>query len=173
MTSHSDARSVRRLLLAGAAIASALLLTACNPGSGAVEDFPGLPVEDEATEAGGEETDLGGGTEEETDEDDAVEVPEPTGDEPYVQYLDDGGRLAITVWGSSTCPIVLTGLTVTAEAGEGNAVEAALPEEDAEPRPCTADYVPHTTVFWTPVDVTTTEPLQVTVGDAVVTVPIK
>ncbi|GAA1055952.1 hypothetical protein GCM10017608_13910 [Agromyces luteolus] len=163
----------RRLLLAGLAIASALVLTGCNPGSGAVEDFPGLPVaEEEATdEAGGEETNLGGGTEEETDEEDTIEVPEPTGDEPFVQYLDDGGKLAVTIWGSSTCPVVPTEITVLAEAGEGNAVEVKLPEP--ETGPCTADYVPHTTVFWTPVFTTTTEPLEVTIGDQVVTVPIK
>ncbi|GAA1062001.1 hypothetical protein [Agromyces bracchium] len=162
----------RRLLLAGLAIASTLLLTGCNPGSGAVEDFPGLPVaEEEATdEAGGEETELGGGTEEETDEEDVVEA-EPTGDEPYVQYLDDGGKLAITIWGSSTCPVVLTEITVLAEAGEGNAVEVLLPEPETQP--CTADFVPHTTVFWTPVFTTTTEPLEVTIGDQVVTVPVK
>ncbi|RXZ48148.1 hypothetical protein [Agromyces binzhouensis] len=163
----------RRLLVAGLAIASALVLTGCNPGSGAVEDFPGLPVAEEEAEgeAGGEETDLGGSTEEETDEEDVVDAPEPTGDEPYVQYLDDGGKLAITIWGSSTCPVVPTELNVVAEAGEGNAVEAVLPEP--ETRPCTADFVPHTTVFWTPVYTTTTEPLEVTVGDQVVTVPIK
>jgi hypothetical protein len=170
MTSRTD---VRRLLLAGLAVASALLLTACNPGSGVVEDFPGLPVLDEQAESEGEneETDLGGSTENELDEDDAVEVPEPTGDEPYVQYLQNGGRLAITIWGSSTCPVVPTELRVTAEAGEGNAVEAELPEP--EDGPCTADFVPHTTVFWTPVYVSTTEPLEVTIGDQVVTVPVK
>jgi hypothetical protein len=170
MTSRTD---VRRLLFAGIAVASALLLTACNPGSAAVEDFPGLPVVDEEVESEeeNEETDLGGSTEDEIDEDDAVEVPEPTGDEPYVQYLQNGGRLAITIWGSSTCPVVPTELHVTAEAGEGNAVEAELPEPEVGP--CTADFVPHTTVFWTPVDVTTTEPLEVTIGDQVVTVPIK
>ncbi|MGR0319304.1 hypothetical protein [Agromyces sp. ZXT2-3] len=173
MTVLTDVRRTRRLALAGAAIASVLLLTACNPGSGAVEDFPGLPVAEEEAEAeaGGEETDLGGSTEDQTDEEDTVEVPEPTGDEPYVQYLDDGGKLAITIWGSSTCPVVPTELKVVAEAGEGNAVEAVLPEP--ETGPCTADFVPHTTVFWTPVFTTTTEPLEVTIGDQVVTVPIK
>ncbi|WP_430647797.1 hypothetical protein [Agromyces sp. GXS1127] len=173
MTALADVRRVRRLALAGAAIASALLLTACNPGNTPVEDFPGLPVaEEEATqEAGGEETELGGSTEEETDEEDVVETPEPTGDEPYVQYLDDGGRLAITIWGSSTCPVVPTRIEVLAEAGEGNAVEAILPEP--ETGPCTMDFVPHTTVFWTPVFTTTTEPLEVTIGDQTVTVPVK
>ncbi|BDZ55442.1 hypothetical protein [Agromyces marinus] len=163
----------RRALLAGAALASVFLLTACNPGSGAVEDFSGLPVIDEQQEAEGEaeDTEAGGPTEDEVEEGDAEEVPEPTGDEPYVQYLQNGGQLAITIWGSSTCPVVATELLVTAEAGEGNAVKAVLPEP--ETGPCTADFVPHTTVFWTPVDITTTEPLEVVVGDATVTVPIK
>ncbi|GGI45512.1 hypothetical protein BCL57_001701 [Agromyces flavus] len=164
---------VRRLLLASAAVVSALLLAGCAPGPGPVENFPGLPVIDEEEVAAGdaEDTEQGGETEDETEEGSAEEVPEPTGDEPYVQYLQDGGRLAITIWGSSTCPIIPTELRVTAEAGEGNAVEAILPE--AEEGPCTMDFVPHTTVFSTPADVTTTEELEVTVGDAVVTVPVK
>ena len=165
---------VRRLLLATVAVASALLLAGCAPGSGPIEDFPGLPVQDEQVEAEGEveDTELGGETETEVDEGSAEEVPEPTGDEPFVQYLQDGGRLAITIWGSSTCPVIPTQLRVTAEAGEGNAVEAVLPQVDDD-RPCTMDFVPHTTVFSTPADVTTTEELEVTIGDAVVTVPIK
>lgn len=172
MAPHVD---VRRLPLAAAALASVLLLAGCAPGSGPVEDFAGLPVAEEEVEAEGEgeaeETDEGGPTEDEADEEDAEEAPEPTGDEPVVQYLNDGGRLAITIWGSSTCPVVPSELRVTAEAGEGNAVEAVLPEPPD--RPCTMDYTPHTTVFSTPADVTTTEPLEVTVGEQTVTVPIK
>ena len=41
---------VRRLLLATVAVASALLLAGCAPGSGPIEDFPGLPVQDEQVE---------------------------------------------------------------------------------------------------------------------------
>jgi hypothetical protein len=170
MSPHTD---VRRLLLATAAVAAALLLSGCAPGSGPIEDFPGLPVVEEETEAEGEaeDTEEGGPTEDEADEEEVEEEPEPTGDEPVVQYLNDGGRLAITIWGSSTCPVVPSELRVTAEAGEGNAVEAVLPEQPN--RPCTMDFTPHTTVFSTPADVTTTEPLEVTIGDQVVTVPIK
>ncbi|MGR0221199.1 hypothetical protein [Agromyces sp. ZXT2-6] len=170
MAPHTD---VRRLLLATAAVASALLLAGCAAGSGPIEDFPGLPVVEEETEAEGEaeDTEEGGPTEDEADEEEAEEEPEPTGDEPVVQYLNDGGRLAITIWGSSTCPVVPSELRVTAEAGEGNAVEAVLPEPPN--RPCTMDFTPHTTVFSTPADVTTTEPLEVTIGEQVVTVPIK
>jgi hypothetical protein len=170
MAPHTD---VRRLLLATAAVASALLLAGCAPGSGPIEDFPGLPVVEEDAEAEGEaeDTEEGGPTEDEVDEEEVEEEPEPTGDEPVVQYLNDGGRLAITIWGSSTCPVVPSDLRVTAEAGEGNAVEAELPE--LPDGPCTMDFTPHTTVFSTPADVTTTEPLEVTIGDQVVTVPIK
>lgn len=170
MAPHTD---VRRLTLAAAALASVLLLAGCAPGSGPVEDFAGLPVVEEDLEAEGaaEDTDEGGPTEDEADEEEAEEAPEPTGDEPVVQYLNDGGRLAITIWGSSTCPVVPTELRVTAEAGEGNAVEAVLPE--LPDGPCTMDFTPHTTVFSTPADVTTTEPLEVTVGEQTVTVPIK
>jgi hypothetical protein len=165
---------VRRLMLASAAVVSALLLAGCAPGPGPVENFPGLPELDEQGVAAGdaEDTEQGGETETEAEEGSAEEAPEPSGDEPYVQYLQDGGRLAITIWGSSTCPTIPTELRVTAEAGEGNAVEAVLPETDDD-RPCTMDFVPHTTVFSTPADVTTTEELEVTVGDAVVTVPVK
>jgi hypothetical protein len=42
------------------------------------------------------------------------------------------------------------------------------PEEEV----CTMDFVPHTTVFWTPLKVTN-EPLKVEVGDSAVTVPVK
>ena len=162
--------AVRRLPLAVAAMASVLLLAGCAPGSGPIEDYPGLPVIEEETDEGIDvesEDESGAEGEEEPEE----EVAEPTGDEPYVIWLRDGGRLAITIWGSSTCPVVPTELRVTAEAGEGNAVEAVLPEQPN--RPCTMDFVPHTTVFSTPMDVTTTEPLEVTIGDAVVIVPIK
>jgi hypothetical protein len=38
---------------------------------------------------------------------------------------------------------------------------------------CTADFVPHTTLFWTPTDVSTTEPLTVEVSGYEITVPIK
>jgi hypothetical protein len=143
---------VSRLLLIGTVFASALVLTGCAPGSGPVTDYPGLPVVNEELDPG-------------------VPIEEPTGDEPFVQYLGDGGRLAVTIWGSSTCPVVGKDLVVTAKAHEGNAVEVVLPEPGNGP--CTADFVPHTTEFSTPYDVTTTKPLEVTIGDAVVTVPIK
>jgi hypothetical protein len=127
-------------------------------------------VIEEETDEGADvesEDEAGAGGEDEPEE----EIAEPTGDEPYVVYLNDGGRLAITIWGSSTCPIVPTELRVIAEADEGNAVEAVLPEPPDGP--CTMDFVPHTTVFSTPMDVTTTQPLEVTIGESVVTVPIK
>ncbi|MEI5583893.1 MULTISPECIES: hypothetical protein [unclassified Agromyces] len=161
---------LRRVPLVAAALASVLVLAGCAAGSGPIEDYPGLPVIEEETDEGADvesEDESGAEGEEEPEE----EIAEPTGDEPFVIYLNDGGRLAITLWGSSTCPVVPTELRVTAEAGEGNAVEAILPEP--EDGPCTMDFVPHTTVFSMPMDVTTTEPLEVAIGDSVVTVPIK
>ena len=35
------------------------------------------------------------------------------------------------------------------------------------------DFAPYTTVFWTPLEVTTTEPLKVKVAGSTVTVPVK
>ena len=57
-------------------------------------------------------------------------------------------------------------------AGEGNRVAIDVvkrPENEA----CTMDLAPHTTLFWTPVEVTTTEPLTVEVLGTEVEVPIK
>ncbi|HKH09494.1 MAG TPA: hypothetical protein VKA62_11140 [Agromyces sp.] len=159
---------VGRLLLIATVFSSALLLAGCTPGSGPIDDFPGLPVVEEEEVEGGEAEEVVEGDEAEAE---TEEPAEPTGDEPFVQYLSDGGRLAVTIWGSSTCPVVATDVRVTAEQGAGNAVEVVLPEP--ENGPCTMDFVPHTTVFSTPYDVTTTEPLEVTIGDAVVTVPVK
>ena len=76
------------------------------------------------------------------------------------------------MYGSSTCPTVGKEIRVLEKAGEGNRVAIDLvqrPEDEI----CTADFVPHTTLFWTPVDVTTTEPLVVEVAGSEVQVPIK
>lgn len=163
MATLTDAR---RLSLAVVALASVFLLSGCMPGPGPIEDYPGLPVVEEETDEGADVE-----SEDEGEDGPEEEVAEPTGDEPYVRYLGDGGRLSITIWGSSTCPVVPSELRVTAKADEGNAVEAVLP--DPPNRPCTMDYTPHTTVFFTPMEVTTTKPLEVSIGDQVVVVPIK
>ncbi|MFK4728776.1 hypothetical protein ROT00_03730 [Agromyces mediolanus] len=142
---------IRRASLAAAALASVFLLSACAPGTSPVENFPGLP-ESEHGEAGHE---TGG-------EESALQA----------QWLELGGKLAVTTFGSSTCPIIGTDIKVIEPAGEGNTVEIVVPEQD-ETKPCTMDYVPHTTVFWTPMNVTTTEKLTVRLGEQQFVLPIK
>ncbi|WP_286307938.1 hypothetical protein [Agromyces mangrovi Wang et al. 2018] len=144
-----DRRMLRRTTAAlGIAAGALLLLAACNPGTSPVEDYAGVPEE----------------------YDRASEDPESTGMQVF--WLEEGGQLAVTIWGSSGCPWVGTDISVTAEAGEGNAVEITVPELPADTA-CTADYAPHTTVFWTPTYVTTTEPLEVTALEQTVTLPVK
>lgn len=134
-----------RLVLATAVAASALLLTGCSVTPTAPNaEYPGFP---EGVEAEGAEG------------------------EPQAAWLDYGQKIAITLFGSSTCPPIGNKITVLEEAFEGNAVGIEL--EPLPDRPCTMDYVPHTTVFWTPEDVTTTEPLLIAVQDQLIVLPIK
>lgn len=142
------ATSVRnRFVLATVVAASALLLTGCAPiGNTPTADFPGFPegvdVDSHASEG-----------------------------EPQAAWLGIGDKIAITIFGSSTCPYVGSAINVVKQAGEGNAVSIEVPPLPEQP--CTMDFVPHTTEFWTPQDVTTTEPLQITVMDQTIELPIK
>lgn len=152
----SSVRARRYGIAAVAAVASVLLFTACASGATPAEDYSGLPVSDHAGEADGHT----GGSE---------------GGEPEAlsaMWLHNGAQLAVTISGSSSCPSVGRQLRVLDRGGEGNRVAVDLVERDAD-EICTMDYVPHTTVFWTPLDVTTTEPLVVEVGGERVTVPVK
>lgn len=161
---------LRRVGLAAVALASVFLLSGCNPSGQAAENFPGLPVAEEAApvdvdpESGGEIDDA---AEEE------VEGPAfEESDEPQVAWWEEGGQLALVIYGSSTCPTVGQEIRVLEPAGEGNRVAIDLvqrPDDEV----CTMDFVPHTTIFWTPVEVTTTEPLVVEVAGFDVEVPIK
>ena len=143
---------LRRAGLVAVAVASVFLLAACEPPTGPAENYSGPPVE----ASDGEE----------------VEVPEGPDSEPTVIWINEGEQLAVTISGSSTCPVVGRDINVVKPAGEGNEVEIDLVERP-ENEVCTMDFVPHTTVFWTPPDVTTTEPLIVEVSGQSVTVPIK
>lgn len=145
---------LRRAGLAAAALASVFLLAACAPPTRAAENYPGEPVVEHAEE--GEHADEG----------------EHEEGAPQAAWLAQGGQLAVTIWGSSTCPVVGASIEVVEPAGEGNRVAIDLVERPADEM-CTMDLVPHTTVFWTPMNVTTTEPLVVEVQDAEVVVPIK
>ena len=135
---------MRARWLLGVVLVAPLLLTGCV---GSVENFSGVP-EDFAGEAGGE--------------------PD-SGLQAF--WLHEGAQLAITIYGSSTCPYVVSGITVVEKAGEGNRISADVPA--LPDRPCTMDYVPHTTVFSTPGTVTTTEPLTIEVQDNEVVLPVK
>jgi len=161
---------LRRVGLIAVALSSVFLLSACNPSGSAAEDFPGLPVEAEAApvdvdpESGGDISDAAEG--------EAEGEPFVESNEPQVAWWEEGGQLALVVYGSSSCPTVGKEVRVLEEAGEGNRVAIDLvqrPEDEV----CTMDIVPHTTLFWTPVEVTTTEPLIVEVAGSEVTIPIK
>ncbi|MFB9641570.1 hypothetical protein [Agromyces lapidis] len=143
---------LRRAGLAAAALASVFLLAACAPPTRAAENFPGEPVVEHGEEGGHEEENVDGA--------------------PQAAWVGQGGQIAVTIWGSSTCPVVGDDIRVLEPAGEGNRVAIDLVERPADEM-CTMDLVPHTTVFWTPMNVTTTEPLAVEVQDTEVTVPIK
>ncbi|WP_133161096.1 hypothetical protein [Microterricola pindariensis] len=136
----------RRLVLATVVAASALLLTGCAPiGNTPTGNFPGFP-----------------------------EGTEPSGDvtgEPQAAWVSEGDKIAITLFGSSTCPYIASTINVVKKADEGNAVSIEVPA--LPDQPCTMDLVPHTTEFWTPQDVTTTKPLQITVLDQTIELPIK
>ncbi|MFD4421856.1 hypothetical protein ACFWN7_10165 [Agromyces sp. NPDC058484] len=165
---------VHRAGLAVVALASVLLLTGCNPGGGAAESYSGLPVSDSAAAAEGEGGEAEGEGESAGHAGDAVHIDEEALAEgkPQVTWLNEGTQIALVMGGSSSCPPVGEQIRVLDEAGDGNRVAIDLvqrPEDEI----CTADFVPHTTVFWTPTYVTTTEPLEVEVAGNTVTVPVK
>jgi hypothetical protein len=164
---------VRRAGLVAAALASVFLLSGCNPSGEAAENFPGHPVAEEAEAVDVEEGADEAGDEGEADEEEAEEFdPMEPNDEPVAIWWAEGGQIAVTISGSSSCPVVGKAIRVLEPAGEGNRVAIDLvqrPEDEI----CTMDFVPHTTLFWTPTDVTTIEPLIVEVAGFEVEVPVK
>lgn len=160
---------LRRGLLAAAALASVFLLSACAPPHTPAEDYPGEPVVEHAVE----EDEAGEGETEADEEEAEAPAEEPAGaeGEPTAVWLAQGAQLGVTVWGSSTCPPVGTRISVVEPQFEGNTVAISL--KDYGDGACTMDLVPHTTVFWTPMNVTTTEPLTVQVAGTEVEVPVK
>ena len=142
------------------AVVGALSLAGCASPT-AIEDFSGLPQVPVAQAAGAEEE---AGAELED-----LEVDEG---ETVVVYLDYGDRLALVTWGSSTCPVVGSDIVVTEDQHSGNSVriETVPIPDDAV---CTMDFVPHTTIFGTPENTTTTQPLNVDVNGEEIVVPVK
>jgi hypothetical protein len=169
---------VKRLSFAALAAASVLLLAACAPiGNAPVANYQGVP-DLGAPAPAGEESDEGGSL---SADDEVPEVPEPEGEQrdlaaevmdgPVAAWLEEGAQLAVSIGGSSTCPYIGSAIHVIEGEGEGNTVRIDI--EPLPDRPCTMDFVPHTTVFWTPMDVSTTVPLTVQVMDQEITVPVK
>jgi hypothetical protein len=149
---------LRRVALAGAALASVFVLSGCNPPSSPAESYPGEPVVEHVVE----EDEEGAAEEEEH----AIEG------ETSAVWLQQGAKLAVTTWGSSTCPVVGTDIKVVEPAGEGNVVEIVTKEypEDAV---CTMDFVPYTTEFWAPTKVSATEVLTVRIQGEELEVEVK
>jgi hypothetical protein len=161
---------VRRVGLMAAALASVLLLSGCNPSGSPAENFSGLPVADEAAPIAEDPEE--GGDESDASEDEVEGEPFTETEGPQVAWWEQGGQIALVVYGSSTCPVIGERITVIDGAGEGNRVAIDVVKRD-ENEACTMDFVPHTTLFWTPVEVTTTEPLIVEVLGDEVEIPVK
>lgn len=145
-------RTAQRLALVGLAAAAIVSLTACAPvGNAAVTNYSGWPAVSMPGE-GGSGT-LADGT-------------------PHAMWLGEGDKFAVITYGSGNCPNVGTTVDVIAPAGQGNAVKVNT-EDQAKMPACTMDLVPHTTEFWTPQNIATTEPLKVEVNGSTITVPVK
>lgn len=141
---------MRKLVpLTVATLAAAFALTGCTV-TGPTENFSGLPDEEHIV------------TESEGGEDSGLRA----------FWLHEGAQIGVSISGSSTCPVIGSKISIVEPEGEGNTVEIATVPLPAD-QPCTMDFVPHTSVFWTPDFVTTTEPLTVRVGDQEVELPIK
>ncbi|WP_382303868.1 hypothetical protein [Herbiconiux sp. UC225_62] len=134
-------------LLALPVLAASLLLAGCTV-TGPTENFSGLPDEEHISQ-------------------------ESEGGDDGLQafWLEEGDSIAIAISGSSTCPVIGGHISVVEPAGEGNTVAiTTMPVSDG---PCTMDFVPHTSVFWTPSRVTPAEPLTIQVDGREVVLPVK
>lgn len=86
-------------------------------------------------------------------------------------WLEDGAEIALSIPSSSSCPTIGRALVVVKPAGEGNVV--SVQTEPPKSGPCTQDFSPHTTTYYTPGPVTTTRPLTIIVGANKVVLPPK
>jgi hypothetical protein len=134
-------------LLALPVLAASLLLAGCTV-TGPTESFSGLPDEEHVTQQAGSEED---------------------GLQAF--WIEEGDSIAIAISGSSTCPVIGGHISVIEPAGQGNTIAiSTMPLPD---RPCTMDFVPHTSVFWTPSKVTPAEPLTIQVDGREIVLPVK
>jgi hypothetical protein len=86
--------------------------------------------------------------------------PSSAGGAPFSVWLKKGTQFTITTYGSSTCPPIGTGLTVTGS----NKITIAIKTYPKD-KICTMDYAPHTTVFGTPGQVDPHKDAKITVQD--------
>ena len=152
------------------AVLAALALAGCASPT-EIEDFAGVPLLPVAAEPTDEEPADEAEAEAGEAEAELVELEVSEG-EPAAVYLDYGDRLAIVLWGSSTCPPVGESIEVLEDQHSGNSVRVHVAELPAD-AVCTADLVPHTTVFGTPENITTTQPLRIDVDGQEIVLPIK
>lgn len=146
-------RTAQRLALFGLAAAAIVSLTACAPvGNSAVTNYPGWPEVTMPGEGGSGE--LADGT-------------------PHAMWIGQGDKFAVITYGSGNCPVIGTTVDVVAPAGEGNTVKVNTEDYSGQNLACTMDLTAHTTEFWTPQNITTTEPLKVEVAGTTITVPVK
>ncbi len=140
---------MRKLVTVSAtALAFAFVLTGCTM-TGPTTNFSGLP-----------------------DEEKLVHELEPSDSGLQAFWMQEGSQIGVAISGSSTCPVIGSDIKVIEPRGEGNTVEITTVPQPAD-QVCTMDFVPHTSVFWTPSDITTAEPLTVRVGDEEVEVEVK
>ncbi|MEJ3403885.1 hypothetical protein WDJ51_03995 [Rathayibacter sp. YIM 133350] len=132
-----------QVLCSSVAVAAlALTLAGCaSQGNRPVEDYSGYPKG-------------------------ATGTPDESRLEPFASWLSGGDRLALTLYGSSTCPPTGERLNVQSP----NWLDArlvTLPPDTV----CTMDYVPHTTVFDTPAGVSSRSDVTITVQGRTITLP--
>ena len=95
-----------------------------------------------------------------------IEAPASSaGGAPWSAWLDGGKRFTLTVYGSSTCPPAASDLVVRSD----NRVQVLFP--DPPKKPCTKDYVPHTTVFDTPGGIDSSKDVTITAQSIRFTLP--
>ncbi len=131
------------------AAAFAFALAGCTV-TGPTENFSGLP-----------------------DEEQIVNESEGAADSGIQAFwLHEGSQIAVSISGSSGCPVIGSDIKVVEPKNEGNTVEIVtvpIPQDKI----CTMDFVPHTSVFWTPANVSTTQELTVRVEGQELTLPVK
>ncbi len=134
-------RAARPLTSLVAVVAAVLLLAGCS--SAQVK-----PVSDYAGEPKG------------------VDAPASSaGGASWATWMQSGKQFGIVLYGSSTCPPTVQSVKVIGS----NQLEATL--SPASGGVCTHDLVPHTTVFATPSEVTTSSDVTVKLPDTTLTIP--